>query len=248
MRKERTKGFVLGILVTLMLSMTLNVFAAPITRSVQIMFNNIKITLDGEEIVPRDARGNVVEPFILDGTTYLPVRGIAGSLGLDVEWDGATQTVILTTPETPAEPLPPGVRNFFDVLEAYETGSGNRNTRVEENQSFRMLGDEYANGLRFTHITLNWYDSTNYALYNLRGQHTTIKGVLGHIDDTSRDASGTLNIYFDNELYRSYPLVSTMLPTDVTLDVRGVNVLKFEHVVDNWANGGAYGFGNITIE
>ena len=62
--------------------------------------------MDGEELIPLDSDGNYVEPFIIDGTTYLPVRGIASALGLDVGWDGATKTVLLTTPETTPEPAP----------------------------------------------------------------------------------------------------------------------------------------------
>ncbi len=51
--------------------------------------------LTAKELVPKDADGNYVEPFIIDGTTYLPVGGISNVLGLDVDWDGASGTVIL---------------------------------------------------------------------------------------------------------------------------------------------------------
>ena len=54
--------------------------------------------LNGKEIVPTDANGNVVEPFTIDGTTYLPVRGIASALGMNVGWDGETNTVSLDNP------------------------------------------------------------------------------------------------------------------------------------------------------
>lgn len=36
-------------------------------------------------------------PFTIDGTTYLPVASLSRMLGLDVEWDGPNNTVILTT-------------------------------------------------------------------------------------------------------------------------------------------------------
>ena len=64
-----------------------------------LTYRDIRITLDGVELVPKDAEGNVVEPFILDenGTTYLPVRGVGSALGLEVGWDGATNTVTLTS-------------------------------------------------------------------------------------------------------------------------------------------------------
>lgn len=60
-------------------------------------YNNIRITLDGATITPKDANGNSVEPFIIDGTTYLPVRGIASALGLSVSWDGTNKTVLLSS-------------------------------------------------------------------------------------------------------------------------------------------------------
>ncbi len=69
---------------------------AATARQLNASYNNIKITLDGKTITPKDANGAVVEPFIVDGTTYLPVRAVADSLGLGVEWDAKTQTVKLT--------------------------------------------------------------------------------------------------------------------------------------------------------
>jgi len=95
-----TLGIILTVLVTLLIVPVLASF-----RQVQatLNYNDIKITLDGTAIVPRDANGNIVEPFIIDGTTYLPVRGIAAALGLDVNWEENTNTVILTTPEANEE-------------------------------------------------------------------------------------------------------------------------------------------------
>lgn len=61
-------------------------------------YNNIKIELDGQQITPTDANGKAVEPFAVDGTTYLPVRAVSEALGVDVEWDGNTSTVLLSSP------------------------------------------------------------------------------------------------------------------------------------------------------
>lgn len=66
-------------------------------RSADITYRGISIIVNDTKIVPQDANGNPVEPFIMEGTTYLPVRAIAGALGLDVGWNGATNTVILTS-------------------------------------------------------------------------------------------------------------------------------------------------------
>ena len=72
--------------------------AASISKGVTLYYRDIKITLNGSEVTPTDVNGNYVEPFIIDGTTYLPVRGVANALGLDVGWDEATSTVSLETP------------------------------------------------------------------------------------------------------------------------------------------------------
>lgn len=74
------------------------VYASIGTRTASLAYDNIKIILDGKEIVPTDSDGNAVEPFIIDGTTYLPVRGISNALGLEVGWNGETKTVELSTP------------------------------------------------------------------------------------------------------------------------------------------------------
>lgn len=71
------------------------IFAKSISETAEIFYNNIKIYIDGAEIVPKDANGNVTEPFTMNGTTYLPVRAISNAFGQDVEWDGATQSIYI---------------------------------------------------------------------------------------------------------------------------------------------------------
>lgn len=96
--KKQWKGFVCGFMVAiLIIGMGTTALAATV-RQLNAEYSGIKIMLDGEEFIPRDVNGTVVEPFIVSGTTYLPVRAVASAFGLDVAWDGATQTVILTTP------------------------------------------------------------------------------------------------------------------------------------------------------
>ncbi|MDR2356241.1 MAG: copper amine oxidase N-terminal domain-containing protein, partial [Clostridiales Family XIII bacterium] len=60
------------------------------TKALSVMYSDIAIYVNDTEIAPKDAGGNAVEPFIADGTTYLPVRAVAEALGLTVLWDGAS--------------------------------------------------------------------------------------------------------------------------------------------------------------
>ena len=94
--KKRTK--VISMVMVFVLLVSTTAFATVGNRTAELVYNNIKIMLNGKEITPTDANGNAVEPFTIDGTTYLPVRGVASALGMNVGWDGATNTVTLDNP------------------------------------------------------------------------------------------------------------------------------------------------------
>jgi len=103
--KKQWKGFVCGFMAAILVVVMGTTALAATVRQLNASYSGIKISLDGVEFVPKDANGTVVEPFIVDGTTYLPVRAVASAFGLDVAWDGATQTVILTTPKKEAQEI-----------------------------------------------------------------------------------------------------------------------------------------------
>ena len=99
MMKKNWKGILTGGTILALLAGTLAVptLAKVGSQTARLDYHNMKITLDGKEIQLTDSRGNSVEPFTIDGTTYLPVASLSRMLGLDVEWDGPNNTVILTT-------------------------------------------------------------------------------------------------------------------------------------------------------
>ena len=85
-------GFVFCVLLTSLFTI---VFAEPLSRNITALYDNIRIQINGVVITPRDAQGNIIEPFTIDGTTYLPVRAVGEALGLKVDWNNSTKTVIL---------------------------------------------------------------------------------------------------------------------------------------------------------
>lgn len=74
---------------------TFAVGAAAREQNIKAEFADIKIVMDGTAITPKDANGNTVEPFIWNGTTYLPVRAVGSAIGKEVSWDSNTKTVYL---------------------------------------------------------------------------------------------------------------------------------------------------------
>ena len=90
----KKRKFILSILILFIFSTT-TILASNYSETIVRNFHGIRIKLNGKEIIPKDANGNLVEPFTIDGTTYLPVRAIAEALDLEVEWDGEKNIVIL---------------------------------------------------------------------------------------------------------------------------------------------------------
>ena len=99
---KRLQGLIAGVLIGVMLSSSA-AFAKNIYETIQAVYMNVKLVVDGEEITPKDVNGNVVEPFIYNGTTYLPVRAIGEAFDKDVQWDGETATVYVGDVVKPAK-------------------------------------------------------------------------------------------------------------------------------------------------
>lgn len=93
MKKHRWNDIAFGmVLMALLAALTLPVFAYR-GSPLQADYADIKLVVNGTPVTPKDAKGRVVEPFALHGTTYLPVRAVGEALGKEVKWDGSTHTV-----------------------------------------------------------------------------------------------------------------------------------------------------------
>lgn len=66
--------------------------------SLTVSYPGIKILLSGVETALYDASGNRVEPFICGGSVYVPIRGIADALGMEIQWLAATATIVINSP------------------------------------------------------------------------------------------------------------------------------------------------------
>ena len=89
--KERLKGAIIGVVLTLALMTTLPVLARVAQETITVNFNNISIAINGQQIHTNN------EPFVFQGRTYLPVSDVANAMGFDVTWEDSTNTVHLTS-------------------------------------------------------------------------------------------------------------------------------------------------------
>lgn len=108
---------------------------------------------------PIDAEGTT--PITTNGRTMLPLRAVAEALGLEVEWDGATQTITLTggtaADDSAAQPEE---AQAGKVLVAYFSATGN--TKGVAEYIAKAAGAdlyEITPEAPYTSADLNWNDS-----------------------------------------------------------------------------------------
>ncbi len=93
--KTRQAARAAVILCAFLLLCNLPAYAAQLRKTIEIAYRDIKIYIGGGEFQPKDAMGNDVEPFIYDGTTYLPVRAISSALGKEIDWDCESNSIYI---------------------------------------------------------------------------------------------------------------------------------------------------------
>lgn len=98
------KKWILILVAVMLFAFTAGVVAAPVVQQVTAtLATDFKFTLDGKTWAPKDVDGSEMYPLVYEGRTYLPVRAIGEALGIKVDWDKDTRTVILG--EAAVEPV-----------------------------------------------------------------------------------------------------------------------------------------------
>ena len=234
--KERLKGMIVGLLIGTAIAGG-TVWAATGMKTIDVMYDNIKIYMDGELVEPKDANGQTVEPFIYNGTTYLPVRAVGNAIGKEVNWDGVEKVVYLGA-------KPGNVENWLDVCGPYQYANGEE-YRLAENKYFTMSGEKYTNGYILSHTT---YSGVAEALYNLNGKYNSISFTVGHIDNTDKK-NATLNIYLDGIIEYTTELKYDDVAKNITIPLNGALQMKIELCKEPGDGLGAkYGFSEGKFE
>lgn len=187
-------------------------------RTIEANYMGIKLVIDGQEVTPKDASGNVVEPFTSNGTTYLPVRAVANALGKSVTWDGNTNTVYIGD----AVHLP------------YQVNEADLYDGSDANASFSVAGKNYARG-----VVLHSFHGTNAgnetyafdgsALWNTAG-FQTMTFTVGHVGDFQRNA--VLTVALEGRAAGEYELKWDGGPQTITVPLNGSSNVKLTLVSD----------------
>ncbi len=205
------------------------------TETIDVTYDNIQIVLDGKTIDPKDALGNKVEPFIYNGTTYLPVRAVGEAFGKDVSWDGTTKTVYIGAK--------PGEHESWLVqcppYSVYRFGA----YYADKQMFIKMAGKDYSDAATLQGWGKN--GSPAYAIFNLDGKYDSFTFTYGHVD-TSSNHDGTLMIVADDETVFTTDMKWDAVPTEVTVPLNGALQMKIVVYTDDYQ--AQYGIANAYFE
>ncbi len=203
-------------------------FAADGYKDISVYYHDIGIVINGVPLTPKDATGKTVEPFIYEGTTYLPVRAIGEAFGNTVTWDGETSTVYVG--ETPGQ-----VTYLVNVLEPYESSG------YSTPATFKIAGKDYSNGFTFG-------NHDGYAIYNLDGKYNSLEFDVGHIDG-SKMTEQKCNIYLDGKITQTYEFHSEDMIKHIVVPLNHALQLKIT-TETGYGGGGqyaSYGYANAKL-
>ena len=203
--------------------------ASNITKNIRVNYAGIKLNVNGAEVTPKDANGATVEPFIYNGTPYLPVRAVGTALGQQVSWDGNSKTVFIGSNL--------GQSTFLmDVCPPYEA----RAVR-NKNGSFTMAGKTYGHGF-------DMYRSTDaYAYFNLNGNYRTMEFDFGACDgDNEREMN--YEIYLDGQLVKTITHEPGEMVKHYTVSLNNALQMKIVGAGGEGYSDDCCGFANITVK
>ena len=129
---KKLYGFLIGALVG-SVGVSGLAYAKSAMETISVRYDNIKVYRDNVLCDLKDSNGTKVEPFIYNGTTYLPLRATADLAGMNVTWDGSSKSVYLWDEMTANN------TNLMEACPPYETS---RMTKYLQSNgtSFEMAG------------------------------------------------------------------------------------------------------------
>lgn len=162
-------GFVFGCILTL----TTPVLADTILQKIDVALNTVKVEINGEKLN--------AENILYNGTTYLPMRVVAESVGKKVEWNQATMTANIIDKKENIETIIEGDSNMEEVKIYQKDGSW-----FCEKNGVMYYGSSYVYKLILKHGDYLWLNDTNV---------NPIKITL------AKETDGEIDILIDNVSY-----------------------------------------------
>lgn len=217
--------------VAAMLAGTAAAASAVTKKTIVANYSGIKVVVDGVEVTPKDANGNVVDPFISEGTTYLPVRAVGEALGKEVTWDGSTKTVYIGK-------VPGAEENWMLKVPVYQLYRSKAYDGSNPKNTFSVAGNSYSQGVV---LEASWDEP--FAIWNTNGEYSTMTFTIGHMGNQRYDT--VLEVYLDGEYSTEYALKYDGAPKTLTISLDNAPNVKL--LVNNRRAEGEWGIYDISF-
>ena len=207
--KKRLQGLICGVLIGASIAGGIG-YAVSTTTLHNVAYGGVKIVVEGQELHPKDANGNNVEPLIYNGTTYLPVRAVADAFNEPVYWDGSNYTVYLGDSGGNLKYPTVELEDMISIAKkAYTTD------RLKDN-----YGNYYGRAI---------YNHNKELEYLLDMKYSKFKGVLYVPEGEDGDNSVYLTIEADGKtIYTSPEMTKISRPVKIDVNVKGYNDVKIK--------------------
>lgn len=211
MKMQRMKDFAMGAIISALVVGTTPVALAKAGLvNIPVQYSNIKVAVDGNEL------STSKEPFIYDGTTYLPLRAVAEAVGMDVSWDNTTKTANLmsksATVEIPVE-KPKEEKQKSERMGEIES----KNKVYAENVEIICKGVEEVNDI-FGGIQLN------FKLKNPSSQNYTVSTKKVSVNGMKVDSSMYVSLNNDRDLEENLRIYEKDLKDAGITQIRKVEI------------------------
>lgn len=192
-------------------------YAASATN-ISVNFLPLKYFFDGvEKKASSDQKG-----FIYNGTTYVPLRFVAESLGKEVGYDAPTTSIYVGTQKE-------GTITYLEEMKTLSTSSAAQQISTFETNT----GEKFVHGLS----TGTWAQPADHPIlneYSLNGQYKRFEAFIApekyYKNRSIEESIGSVKIYADEKLvYTSGAIASNLAkPIKIDLDLTGVVKFKIE--------------------
>lgn len=229
----------------LVLSFSTTGFASWLDKTIKASYRNITIAVNGVTKTAKNVNGVVVEPFIVDGTTYVPLRGIADILGYQVSFNPTTYKIDITGGDVAQ--LTATIAQQQATIKSLETQLAQYKTMTiaeleaqllkdyddiygVEVMEYDLRGDKSAIEVRVYIDLRNTTDTNEWNAISSTKIRTHLQSVVDLIKKSFKDAK--ITGYIENE-YNSKKLVNFTTNTSGTVSlVTSSSVGDIEDLID----------------
>ncbi|MBE6912132.1 MAG: copper amine oxidase N-terminal domain-containing protein [Ruminococcaceae bacterium] len=234
---SKTSKIILCVILVIVISCA--VYAQNISKPINAVYRDIKLVVDGIEVTPKDVKGDIVEPFIYNGTTYLPVRAVGQAFNKNVEWDGETSTVYIGEVTKPAKKVYLYSRPYIGCDDKNDFDSGKSGNVDSVGFCTNYVGFRLSHGVK-NDVDDRYYFS-NFVTYPTNALAKKVTGTLMPAYQY-KETEYRINIYNESGklLYQSPIMTKSTDMIDFEVDVANAINLKFEFEAnssDGWWSG-----------